>query len=55
MSGVDLQLYAFIAWMIASMIVFIALIAWVLWPGHGPRFEKHASIPLGDETDEAHS
>jgi cbb3-type cytochrome oxidase subunit 3 len=55
MSGVDIQLFAFIAWMIASMIVFIALIAWVLWPGNGPLFEKHGSIPLADETDEARS
>ncbi len=55
MSGADIQTYAFIAWMIASMIVFIALIAWALWPGNRRRLEKHGAIPFADEQDEARS
>ena len=52
MSGVDIQLYAFIAWMIGSMIVFIAIIVWALWPGNRRRFEAYSAIPLNDEQDE---
>ena len=29
--------------------VFVLLVASVMWPGRGPRFEQDARIPLDDE------
>jgi cbb3-type cytochrome oxidase subunit 3 len=52
MTGAELQLYVFIAWMIGSMILFIAIIAWALWPSNRQRFESYGSIPLADDQPE---
>jgi cbb3-type cytochrome oxidase subunit 3 len=49
MSGADMQFYAFAAWMILSMITFIAIIVWSLLPGNRRRFETYATIPLRDD------
>ena len=55
MSGAELQLYIFIAWMIGSMILFAVIIVWALLPGNRQRFEAYGSIPLTDEQHEQHS
>jgi cbb3-type cytochrome oxidase subunit 3 len=49
MSGADIQFYAFAAWMILSMITFIAIIVWSLLPGHRRQFDRYAAIPLRDD------
>jgi cbb3-type cytochrome oxidase subunit 3 len=54
MSAIDMQYYAYAVWMIVSIITFIAIIAWALWPSHRQRFERYGTIPLRDD-DEATS
>jgi cbb3-type cytochrome oxidase subunit 3 len=49
MSGADVQFYAFVAWMILSMIAFIAIIVWSLLPSNRRRLEAYGSIPLRDD------
>jgi cbb3-type cytochrome oxidase subunit 3 len=44
-----MQFYAFAAWMILSMITFIAIIVWSLLPGNRRRFESYGRIPLRDD------
>ncbi len=54
MTGAEIQALAFIVWMIGSMIVFIAILVWALWPGNRERFQAYAAIPLRPEQDEGH-
>jgi cbb3-type cytochrome oxidase subunit 3 len=42
-------------WMVVSILLFVVIMAWALWPGSRERFEKHADIPLRDDEDEAQS
>lgn len=49
----DTQYYAYIVWMIVSVVMFIAILAWALWPGNRERLEGYASIPLQDDENEA--
>lgn len=41
----------FIAWMLLSIVVFVAIIAWTVWPANARRLEAHAAIPLNDDGD----
>ncbi len=36
-------------------VVFVLLLATVLWPGRAARFEKDARIPLDDDTPPDHA
>ncbi len=40
----------FIIWMVLSVIAFIALMAWTLWPSHRRKLESYADIPLRDDS-----
>lgn len=48
----DTQYYAYIVWMIASIVMFIAILVWTLWPGSAERLERYGSMPLLDDEDE---
>jgi cbb3-type cytochrome oxidase subunit 3 len=54
MTGAEIQTLAFIIWMIGSMIAFVVILAWALWPGHRERFQTYAAIPLRREQGENH-
>lgn len=47
------QYYAYMAWMAVSIVMFIVILAWALWPGHRERLERHGNIPLLDDENEA--
>lgn len=49
------QYYAYMIWMAVSIVMFIAILGWVLWPGSRERLERHANIPLLDDEDEVKS
>lgn len=40
----------FIIWMVLSVIAFIALMVWTLWPSHRRKLESYADIPLRDDS-----
>ena len=40
----------FVIWMVLSVIVFIALMVWTLWPSHRRKLESYADIPLRDDS-----
>lgn len=46
------DLYAFIrsAWVVWMLILFVAIVVWVLWPSNRGLFRKAAQIPFSDET-----
>jgi len=50
----DMQFYAYMTWMVVSIVLFALILVWALWPGSRERFQKYADIPLRDE-DEAQS
>ena len=45
------ELYAFAksAWVVWMMLLFVAIVAWALWPANRDRFRKAAMIPLTDD------
>jgi|APDOM4702015191_1054821.scaffolds.fasta_scaffold152825_2 cbb3-type cytochrome oxidase subunit 3 len=51
----DTQFYAYMIWMIISIVLFIVILAWALWPGSRERFQRYAEIPLLDDDDGARS
>ncbi|HUL08577.1 MAG TPA: cbb3-type cytochrome c oxidase subunit 3 [Candidatus Acidoferrum sp.] len=51
----DMQFYAYMTWMTISIVLFLLILAWALWPGSRERFQKYADIPLHDDEDEARS
>jgi len=55
MSNEDMQFYAYMAWMIVSVLLFVVIMGWALWPGSREHFEQYADIPLRDDEDEARS
>ena len=40
----------FVIWMVLSVIAFIALMAWTLWPSHLRKLESYADIPLREDS-----
>ncbi len=36
-------------WSLWLMVVFLGIIAWVLWPSHSRKIEEHGRIPFKDE------
>jgi FtsZ-interacting cell division protein ZipA len=40
----------FVAWMVLSVIVFIVLMVWTLWPSHRSKLESFADIPLRNDS-----
>ncbi|HEX6094495.1 MAG TPA: cbb3-type cytochrome c oxidase subunit 3 [Dongiaceae bacterium] len=40
----------FIIWMVLSVIAFIALMVWTLWPSHRRKLESYADIPLREDS-----
>jgi len=40
----------FVIWMVLSVIAFIALMVWTLWPSHRRKLESYADIPLRDDS-----
>ena len=51
----DMQFYAYMTWMVVSIVLFALILAWALWPGSRERFQKYGDIPLRDDEDEAQS
>ena len=49
--------YAFVrsAWVVWMMALFVAIVAWVLWPSNRERFRRAARIPLSDDERPAES
>jgi len=47
----DMQFYAYMTWMAVSVVLFVLILAWALWPGSRERFQKYADIPLRDDQD----
>ena len=40
----------FVIWMVLSVIAFIVLMVWTLWPSHRRKLESYADIPLRDDS-----
>ena len=40
----------FVIWMVLSVIAFIALMVWTLWPSHRRKLESYADVPLRDDS-----
>jgi cbb3-type cytochrome oxidase subunit 3 len=40
----------FVIWMVLSVIAFIALMVWTLWPGNKRILESYADVPLRDDS-----
>jgi len=55
MSNEDMQFYAYMVWMVVSIVLFAVILAWALWPGSRERFQQYGDIPLRDDEDEAQS
>ena len=49
--------YAFVrsAWVVWMMVLFLGIVAWVLWPSNRDRFRRAARIPLSDDERPAES
>lgn len=47
------ELYAFLKsfWIVWCVLLFVGIIAWVLWPSRKARLEAHGRIPLEDDTE----
>lgn len=39
------------AWVIMVVAIFVAIVAWTLWPSHKERLEDYGRIPLEDDND----
>lgn len=44
-----LQSNLFVIWIVLSVIAFLAIMVWALWPSHRQRFESYGNIPLRDD------
>jgi FtsZ-interacting cell division protein ZipA len=40
----------FVIWMVLSVIAFIVLMVWTLWPSHRRKLESYADMPLRDDS-----
>lgn len=49
MTLTELSTLARALWPLWLTIVFLAIVAWALWPSHRRRFDAAARIPLDDE------
>jgi cytochrome c oxidase cbb3-type subunit IV len=38
-------------WLLWLAIIFVAIVAWVFWPGRKTKLERHGEIPLRDDQD----
>jgi cytochrome c oxidase cbb3-type subunit IV len=45
----ELHSNLFVIWMVLSVIAFIVIMVWALWPSHRRRFESYGHIPLRDD------
>ena len=45
----ELHSNLFVIWMALSVIAFIVIMVWALWPSHRQRFESYGQIPLRDD------
>jgi len=36
-------------WVVWLMLLFLGIVAWVLWPKHTRKIEEHGKIPFKDE------
>ena len=45
----ELQSNLFLFWIVLSVIAFLAIMVWALWPSHRQRFESYGRIPLRDD------
>jgi cbb3-type cytochrome oxidase subunit 3 len=52
----ELHSNLFVIWIVLSVIAFLAIMVWALWPSHRQRFESYGHIPLQDDdnADEAY-
>ncbi len=39
------------AWVVWLMALFVAIVAWALWPSNRERFRRAAHIPLSDDDE----
>ena len=46
----ELNSQLFVIWMVLSVIAFIVLMVWTLWPSHRRKLESYADIPLRDDS-----
>ena len=37
-------------WTVWAVLLFGGIVTWALWPANRTRFERHARIPLDDES-----
>ena len=42
-------------WGLWLMLIFVGIVAWVMWPGRKREMEDHARIPFEDPLDEPES
>jgi len=47
----ELHSNLFVAWIVLSVIAFLVIMVWALWPSHRKRFEAYGQIPLRDDED----
>jgi FtsZ-interacting cell division protein ZipA len=40
----------FVIWMVLSVIAFIVLMVWTLWPSHRRKLESYADMALRDDS-----
>jgi len=47
--------YAFVrsAWVVWMMVLFVAIVVWVLWPSNRDKFRRAAQIPLSEDEQSA--
>jgi cbb3-type cytochrome oxidase subunit 3 len=43
----------FIVWLLASLVVFVGIVVWAMWPSNKARLQAYADIPLRDDKHEA--
>ena len=36
-------------WLVWLILLFVGIVAWVFWPKHKQRLERHGEIPLRDD------
>ena len=36
-------------WLVWLILLFVGIVAWVFWPKHKQRLERHREIPLRDD------
>ena len=45
----ELHSNLFVIWIVLSVIAFLVIMVWALWPSHRQRFESYGYIPLQDD------